>query len=57
MLWRMAQQAHIGVRNSLDNAGGLADVHRQMNAVLIERAPALDPADVDLAVEFLVSHR
>jgi hypothetical protein len=52
-LWRLAQQAHIGVRNNLDNADRLADVHRQMNALLIERGPALDPADVMLAQGFL----
>ncbi len=52
-LWRMAQEAHIGVRNNLDNADRLADVHRQMNALLIERAAALDPADVELAQGFL----
>jgi len=49
----MAQEAHIGVRNNLDNADRLADVHRQMNALLIERAAALDPADVELAQGFL----
>ena len=52
-LWRLAQQAHIGVRDNLDNADRLADVHRQMNALLIERGPALDPADVMLAQGFL----
>lgn len=52
-IWNMAQSAHIGVRNNFDNAAGLADVHRQLNVLLIQKAPALDPADVDLAQSFL----
>jgi hypothetical protein len=34
---------------------GLADVHRQLNVLLIQKAPALDPADVDLAQSFLTA--
>jgi hypothetical protein len=52
-LWKIAQDAHIGVRNNFNNVGGLADVHRQLNVLLIQKAPALDPADVDLAQDFL----
>lgn len=52
-LWGIAQDAHIGVRNDFDRAGELADVHRQLNTLLIRKAPALEPADVDLAKDFL----
>jgi len=52
-LWKIAQEAHIGVRNNFDNVDGLAAVHRQMNVLLIQKAPALNPADVDLAHAFL----
>lgn len=52
-LWNIAQSAHIGVRNNFDNVSELADVHRQLNVLLIQKAPALDPADVDLAQNFL----
>jgi hypothetical protein len=52
-LWRMAQDANIGVRNNLDNADALADIHRQLNVLLIDRAPAMDPEDVELAQKFL----
>jgi hypothetical protein len=52
-LWNIAQSAHIGVRNDFDNVDGLADVHRQLNVLLIQKAPALDPEDVDLAQNFL----
>ena len=52
-LWNIAQSAHIGVRNNFDNVDELADVHRQLNVLLIQKAPALDPADVDLAQNFL----
>jgi hypothetical protein len=41
------------VRNNFDNVDGLADVYRQLNVLLIQKAPALDPADVDLAQNFL----
>ena len=54
-LWKIAQEAHIGVRSSFDNADGLADVHRQLNVLLIEKAPALDHADVELAQAFLAA--
>jgi len=52
-LWKMAQEAHIGVRSNFENVDGLAAVHRQMNVLLIQKAPALDPADVELAQTFL----
>jgi hypothetical protein len=52
-LWNIAQSAHIGVRNNFDNVDVLADVHRQLNVLLIQKAPALDPEDVDLAQNFL----
>jgi len=52
-LWKMAQSAHIGVRDNFDNVEGLARVHRQMNVLLIQKAPALAPADVELAQNFL----
>ena len=54
-LWRIAQEANIGIRNNFDNADKLADVHRQMNVLLIECAPAMDPEDVELAKGFLNS--
>ena len=52
-LWNITQSAHIGVRNNFDNVEGLADVQRQLNVLLIQKAPALDPADIDLAQNFL----
>jgi hypothetical protein len=52
-VWKIAQSAHIGVRNNFDNVDELTDVHRQLNALLIEKAPALNRADVDLAQNFL----
>jgi hypothetical protein len=52
-LWNIAQEAHIGIRNNFDNVDGLADVHRQLNILLIRKAPVLDPADVELAQNFL----
>ena len=52
-VWKIAQSAHIGVRNNFDNVDELTDVHRQLNVLLIKKAPALNRADVDLAQNFL----
>jgi hypothetical protein len=52
-LWRVAQEAQIGVRNNLDNVDGLTAVHRQLNILLIRKGPMLDRADVELAQDFL----
>ena len=52
-LWGIAQDAHLGLRNDFDRADELADVHRQLNALLIRKAPALEPADVELAKDFI----
>src|SRR5580693_5796227 len=54
-LWTIAQNANIGVRNDFDRVDELLDVHRQLNALLIQKAPALEPADVDLARSFLTA--
>jgi hypothetical protein len=52
-LWMIAQNANIGVRNDFNRVDELLDFHRKLNALLIEKAPALEPADVDLARSFL----
>jgi hypothetical protein len=52
-LWAIAQDAHIGIRNDFDRVDELDDVHRQLNILLIRKAPALEPADVDLAKDFI----
>ena len=52
-LWQVAQGAHIGIRNDFDKVDELADVHRQFNILLIQKAPALEPADVELAKDFV----
>ena len=52
-LWGIAQDAHIGMRNDFDRVDELADVHRQLNTLLIRKAPALEPADVGLARDFI----
>lgn len=52
-VWKIAQSAHIGVRNNFDNVDELTDIHRQLNVLLIEKAPALNRADVELAQNFL----
>jgi hypothetical protein len=54
-LWRIAQDAHIGVRNNFGSADELSDVHRRLNVLLIERAPALEESDVELAQDFLTA--
>jgi hypothetical protein len=52
-LWAIAQNANIGVRNDFDRVDEFLDVHRQLNSLLIQKAPALEPADVDVARSFL----
>jgi hypothetical protein len=52
-LWGIAQDAHLGLRNDFDRVDELADVHQQLNILLIRKAPALEPADVELAKEFI----
>jgi hypothetical protein len=52
-LWGIAQDAHIGMRNDFDRVDELTDVHRQLNILLIRKAPALEPDDVDLAKDFI----
>jgi hypothetical protein len=52
-LWKIAQDAHIGVRNNFGMADELGDVQRKINILLIERAPALEESDVELARNFL----
>jgi hypothetical protein len=52
-LWNVAQEAHISVRDNFDNVDALTDVHRQMNILLIKKAPVLDSADVELAQSFI----
>jgi hypothetical protein len=52
-LWGIAQDAHIGLRNDFDRVDELADVHQQLNILLIRKAPALEPPDVELAREFI----
>lgn len=54
-LWRTAQEAHIGVRNNFDKADELSDVYRRLNILLIEKAPALEESDVELARNFLIA--
>jgi hypothetical protein len=52
-VWKIAQSAHVRVRNNFDNVDELTDIHRRLNVLLIEKAPALNRADVDLAQNFL----
>ena len=52
-LWTLVQDAHIGLRNDFDRVDELSEVHRQVNVLLIQQAPALDATDVTLAQEFL----
>src|ERR1700722_12163634 len=52
-LWTLVQDAHIGLRNDFNRADELSEVHRQLNVLLIQQAPALDAADVAMARDFL----
>jgi|HubBroStandDraft_6_1064221.scaffolds.fasta_scaffold112104_2 hypothetical protein len=52
-LWKIAQDAHIGVRNNFDKVDELSDVHRRLNVLLIQKAPALEGSDVELARNFI----
>jgi hypothetical protein len=52
-LWKIAQDAHIGMRNNFDKADDLSAVYRRLNVLLIEKAPALEESDVELARDFL----
>lgn len=54
-LWKIAQDAHIGVRNNFDKADELSDVHRRLNVLLIQKAPALEESDVELARNFITA--
>jgi hypothetical protein len=54
-LWKIAQNAHIGMRNNFDKADELSDVYRRLNILLIEKAPALAESDVELARAFLTA--
>jgi hypothetical protein len=54
-LWKIAQDAHIGMRNNFDKADELSDVYRRLNILLIEKAPALEESDVELARDFLTA--
>jgi hypothetical protein len=48
-LWEIVQDAHIGMRNNFDKADELAAVYRRLNTLVIEKAPALEKPDVELA--------
>lgn len=52
-LWAIAQNANIGVRNDFDRVDEFLHFQRELNALLIQKAPALEPTDVDLARNFL----
>ena len=52
-LWTVVQDAHIGLRNDFDRVDELSDVHRQVNVLLIQKAPSLDQTDVAMAQSFL----
>jgi hypothetical protein len=52
-LWKIAQDAHIGMRNNFDKADELSDVYRTLNILLIEKAPALAESDVEIARNFI----
>ena len=54
-LWKIAQDAHIGVRNNFDQVDELSDVHRRLNVLLIQKAPALEESDVELARNFITA--
>ena len=52
-VWKLVQDAHIGLRNDFDRVDELSEVHRQLNVLLIQQAPALEVTDVAMAQEFL----
>jgi hypothetical protein len=52
-LWKIVQDAHLGVRNNFESADELSEVHRRLNVLLIEKAPALAESDVEMAHNFL----
>jgi hypothetical protein len=54
-LWKIAQDAHIGMRNNFAKADELSEVHRRLNVLLIEKKPALEESDVELARHFLTA--
>jgi len=54
-LWKIAQDAHIEMRNNFDKADELSGVYRKLNILLIQRAPALEESDVELARDFLAA--
>jgi len=54
-LWKIVQEAHIGVRNDFDRTDELSEVHRRLNVLLIEKAPALERSDVERAHNFLTA--
>jgi hypothetical protein len=54
-LWKIAQEAHIGMRNNFEKADELSDVYRRLNILLIEKAPALEESDVELARNFITA--
>ena len=54
-LWKIAQDAHIGMRNNFDNADELSVVYRRLNVLVIEKAPALEDSDVELARDFVTA--
>lgn len=43
------------MRNNFDKADELSDVYRRLNILLIEKAPALEESDVELARDFLTA--
>ena len=42
-----------GLNNDFDRVDELSEVHRQLNVLLIQQAPALEVTDVAMAQEFL----
>jgi len=55
-LWKIAQDAHVDVRNNFDKADELLDVQRRLNVLLIRKAPSLQESDVELARNFITAH-
>jgi hypothetical protein len=54
-LWKIAQDAHVDVRNNFDKADELSDVQRRLNVLLIRKAPSLQESDVELARNFITA--